>query len=289
LEFLSVQSIDEALEALASQGENTTLLAGGTDVMIQLDRGEIETDLLLHLEQLDELKRVEPNNGRLGIGALTSHRDLALDILPAGNYASLRSAAATVGGWQTQSVGTIGGNICNASPAADLIPPLLVHGAEVKLSSKARGERRMALDDFLLGRRRTAREADELLTHISLESTPRHSADVYLKVGRRKAMEVAIVGLAVRLTMSEDNKTMSEVRIASCATAPISRRAREIESMLIGQNYAAELISEAGNALCESVTPIDDVRGSSAYRLMVLPGLLARAMKICKETIETQL
>jgi CO/xanthine dehydrogenase FAD-binding subunit len=286
LEFLSAQSVDEALQALAHHGANATLMAGGTDVMIQLDRDEIKMGLLLHIERLNELTGIVLKNDRIEIGALSCHRDLTASKLLVDGYSSICSAAASVGGWQTQSTGTIGGNICNASPAADLIPCLLIHGAEVKLSSKLRGDRSMLLEDFLLGRRQTAREADELLTHISLESVPEHTADVYLKVGRRKAMEVAIVGLALRLTLNEDNKTIKNVRIASCATGPVSRRATEAENILNGQCYSTELIRDAGEALLNTVTPIDDVRGSAAYRLMVLPRLLGRAMQICKDKIE---
>jgi len=288
LKFLTVQSIDEALEVLARHGANVTLLAGGTDVMIQLERCEIETDMLLHLERLDELRNIELKNTRVEIGSLATHRRLATNALLADDYESIRSAAASVGGWQTQSVGTIGGNICNASPAADLIPPLLVHGAKVKLSSHKRGERTLPLSGFLLGRRRTARNADELLTQISLEVAPVRTADVYLKVGRRGAMEVAIVGLALRLTMSDDQSMISDVRIATCATGPIPMRADAAEALLIGQHFSTDLLRAAGEALVDSVVPIDDVRGSAAYRLMVLPRLLERAARICKETIETR-
>ncbi len=287
MEFLSAQSIDEVLQALAQHGAKATLLAGGTDVMVQLERGEIKADLLLHIERLHELTGIVSKDGCIEIGALCCHRDLGTSKLLVSNYASICSAAASVGAWQTQSVGTIGGNICNASPAADLIPPLLIHGAEVTLSSKLRGERSLRLGDFLLGRRQTAREADELLTHISLESVPEHSADVYLKVGRRNAMEVAIIGLALRLSLSDDNRTITNVRIASCATGPVARRATGVENILKGQNYSTDLISEAGEALADGVTPIDDVRGSAAYRLMVLPRLLGRAMQVCKEKIES--
>jgi CO/xanthine dehydrogenase FAD-binding subunit len=222
------------------------------------------------------------------IGSLTTHRALATSTLLADDYDSIRTAAASVGGWQTQAVGTIGGNVCNASPAADLIPPLLVHGAKVKLLSQKRGERTLPLSGFLLGRRLTARKADELLTHISLETAPVRTADIYLKVGRRSAMEVAIVGLALRLSMSDDHSTISDVRIATCATGPVSRRAEAAEAELIGKYFSPALLRTAGEALVDTVAPIDDVRGSAAYRIMVLPRLLKRAVQICKENIETR-
>ena len=287
MEFIGVHSIEEALQMLSRYGEDATILAGGTDVMTQLDRREIDTEVLLHIEALDELKKIELGNDRVEIGALATHRELAMMTLPYGDYTSIHSAAVSVGGWQTQAVGTIGGNICNASPAADLVPALLVHGAKVRLHSKKRGVRMLTLEEFLLGRRQTAREADELLTHISVEVLPKRTADVYLKVGRRSAMEVAIVGLALRMTMDEDFELIGDIRIATCATGPISRRARRAEDILKGERWSLERITDSGKALCRAVSPIDDVRGSAAYRMMVLPRLLERAMGQCLEKIQS--
>ncbi len=287
MRFISVQTISDALSALARHGDGATVLAGGTDVMIQLGRKELETEALIHIEALNELKTIQSLNDRVEIGALTTHRSIAMMAFPLALYKSLRSAAASVGSWQTQSVGTIGGNICNASPAADMLPPLLVHDAQLRLRSEARGERTISINDFLLGRRHTARKSDELLTHITIDAVPERSADVYLKVGRRGAMEVAIVGLALRLTMDEEPELISDLRIATCATGPISCRATEAEAVLRGQRWSQERISEAGEVLCREISPIDDVRGSAAYRLMVLPRLLQHAMSQCLEKIQS--
>ena len=287
MRFISVQTISDALSALARHGDGATVLAGGTDVMIQLGRKELETEALIHIEALNELKTIQSLNDRVEIGALTTHRSIAMMAFPLALYKSLRSAAASVGSWQTQSVGTIGGNICNASPAADMLPPLLVHDAQLRLRSEARGERTISINDFLLGRRHTARKSDELLTHITIDAVPKRSADVYLKVGRRGAMEVAIVGLALRLTMDEESELISDLRIATCATGPISCRATEAEAVLRGQRWSQERISEAGEVLCREISPIDDVRGSAAYRLMVLPRLLQHAMSQCLEKIQS--
>ena len=285
LKFQIMQTVDEALQALEHYGATATILAGGTDVMIQLDRGEINTDNLIHVERLDELKAIELRKGQIEIGALTCHRDIATSALLEKNYTSIRSAAASIGGWQTQSVGTIGGNLCNASPAADLIPPLLLHDAELTLLSRARGTRVTKLNEFLLGRRQTSREADELLTRIKLEPVPAHTADVYLKVGRRNAMEVAIVGLAVRLTMNDEDGSVADIRIATCAVNPTPCRASQTEAILRGERLDAEVLREAGEILVTNSAPIDDIRASANYRRLVLPRLLERALRSCAEKV----
>jgi carbon-monoxide dehydrogenase medium subunit len=260
-------------------GDEAQLLAGGTDVMIQHMRREINPSTFLYIGRLDSLRRLA-SNGDVTIGPLISHQTLATDSRLAANLPALAEAAGTVGSWQTQEVGTVGGNICNASPAADTVPPLLVAGASVELSSEA-GRRRLPLDDFLLGRRRTDRQPTELLTDIAAEPVAPGTGETYLKLGRRSAMEVSIVGLAARLTFASAN-TVSSARIAVCSVAPRPYRAAEVERILESNGLDPEVIAEAGRTLVASATPIDDARSSAAYRLRVLPRLLARAIELCR-------
>jgi carbon-monoxide dehydrogenase medium subunit len=178
-------------------------------------------------------------------------------------------------------VGTLGGNVCNASPAADTLPPLLVADAEVELASKHR-TRAMALDDFVLGRRLVSREPDELLTAIRLPIAGQHTGEVYLKVAPRRAMEVALVGLAVRLSF-DPSGAVTDARIAACAVGPRPMRARAAEQQLIGGTLDERTIRAAGELLAQQASPIDDARATARYRRQVLPGLLARAIAICAE------
>ena len=152
MELSAVDSVDQALEELSRHGDRCQVLAGGTDVMMQLARGEIDPAVLLHVEGLADLRSVDLN-GATRIGSLVTHRELLTGVLGAGHDAVVESAA-TVGGLQTQAVGTIGGNVCNASPAADTLPALLVHDARLTLRSST-GSRTVALTDFLVGRRTT--------------------------------------------------------------------------------------------------------------------------------------
>ena len=280
MQFCRAQSLDAALEYLAEWGADGCLLAGGTDVMVRYNKSEIAPGAIIHIEGIEPLSLIT-THGRTTIGALNTHRGLAGDAAIAASHPAMASAARLVGGWQTQAVGTLGGNICNASPAADLAPPLLVADAHVTLASM-RGERRLPLDEFFIDRRVTARRADELLTTIDLEPLPEGSAEVYLKLGRRGAMDVAIAGLAVRLSLQEDG-SVGAARVAVCSLAATPRRVPEAEALLLGARLEDDALAAAGQALAGAVSPIDDARGTASYRRRVLPGLLARAARQCGE------
>jgi len=188
--------------------------------------------------------------------------------------------AATCGGWQTQAVATAGGNICNASPAADLAAPLLVNDASIRLRSVS-GERDVPYDEFVLGRRLTARAPTELVTAIHLGAPPPHSSDVYLKVGRRSAMEVAVVGLAMRLTFAGGRVAAARVAVASVGPMPL--RIPAAEAALTGAELTESAIHDAATAVLDEISPIDDLRGSAAYRRRLVPGLLGRAAARCAQ------
>ena len=281
MQFCRATTLDEALRARREWGDDGQLLAGGTDVMVQFLHGEISPGALIHIEAIESLSALSVN-GRTSLGALTTHRTIATTASLRARHPALAAAAATVGGWQTQVKGTIGGNICNASPAADTVPALLVGDAHVTLTSAA-GERRLPLGDFILDRRSTALAADELLTSVDLEPVPDGSAEVYLKLGRRGAMEVALVGLAVRLGFAE-NGSVGDARVALCSVGPVPRRVPDAEAALVGSTLTTEALDESGAALLCAATPIDDARSSANYRRRTLRGLLERAARHCEES-----
>jgi carbon-monoxide dehydrogenase medium subunit len=235
---------------------------------------------MLHVGHVDGLRRTRVEDGTVGIGALVTHIGLQRDEVVSARFPALAEAAATVGGWQTQAIGTLGGNVCNASPAADTMPPLLAADAVVELAS-ARGLRTIPLEDFVVGRRQTTREPDELLTELRLPEPPPRTGAVYLKVAPRLAMEVALVGLAVRLTL-DPSGAVHEARIAVCAASPRPFRARTAEVPLQGAIPDDRAIRAAGELLAEEVRPIDDARATARYRRRVLPALLARAIGLCQ-------
>lgn len=280
MEFAAPLSREEAASILAERGEDARVLAGGTDLMLQYRTGEVSPGLLLWAGKIPGLDGIEAGEAT-GIGALTTHARLGSDGHISRNHPALAEAARLVGGWQTQAVGTVGGNVVNASPAADTVPPLLVAGAEVTLES-IRGVRRLPLGDFLLDRRRTAREPDELLTRIDVASLPDRAGEAYLKVGRRGAMEVALVGLAVRLRFGGDDR-VAEAAVAVCSMAPTPLRIAAAEQALVGSSLEGSALDAAADAVLESASPIDDARASASYRARVVRGLLARAAQRCRE------
>lgn len=289
MKFTRATSLREAFAVLAETGPDVTLLAGGTDVVAQLHAGTLRPDHLVHVGSIAELAATdETDTGVVRLGASTTLRQLAVDESLARRLPALSAAASTVGGWQTQSVGTIGGNICNASPAADAPPALLVADAVVCLGSE-RGERRVTLDQFVLGRREIAREPDELVLGVDVDTLPPGAREVYLKVGPRRAMEVALVGLAMRLSVVDG--LIDQIAIAATAVGPRPFRATDAEEALTGAEISRDRsgaqvvdpkrVRAAGVALTAAASPIDDVRATAAYRSAVLSGLLARAVAQC--------
>lgn len=283
MKFCRASSVNEALAYLGEWGADGYLLAGSTDIMPQYNSGDVAPSALIHIEGIESLSLITINE-RTSIGALVSHSRLAADKEIVARHPALAKAASLVGGWQTQAVGTVGGNICNASPAADLAPPLLIADAQVTLVSTS-GERQLTLDDFFAGRRQTARRSDELLTTIELEPLPNGSAEVYVKLGRRGAMDVAIVGLAVRLALGENGK-IANARVAVCAVAPKPMRLPKVEAALTGLPLEAVELAAVGKTLVAAISPIDDNRATASYRKRVLPGLLQQAVCQCAEEIQ---
>jgi aerobic carbon-monoxide dehydrogenase medium subunit len=277
--FIDAGALPDALEALGKRGSDLTVLAGGTDVMVQYLRGDVRPKGLLHIRRLVDLGG-RSFGTQTFLGALTTHWQLVSDGRIRRAHPALAEAAATVGGRQTQNVGTIAGNLVNASPAADLIPVFLVSEGRVTLESTS-GARELPISDFVVGRRSTVRRPDELVTRLSFEPVGTLMAETYLKMGRRAAMEVTIVGLAARLTFDSD-RLVTEARIALASVGPKAFRAGEVEARLAGTRLEESVVREAGELLRKAAHPIDDPRATAAYRDRLLPGLLQRALAICQ-------
>lgn len=276
--FIDAEDLPTALEALRELGSDLTVLAGGTDVMVQYLRGDVRPAGLLHIRRLADLTG-RSFGSRSWVGALTTHWQLVSDETVRRAHPALAEAAATVGGRQTQNVGTIAGNLVNGSPAADLVPVMLVSDGHVTLQS-ASGIRELPVADFVVGRRSTLRRPDELVTRLSFEPIGPLTAETYLKMGRRGAMEVAIVGLAARLRFGRDD-VVTEARVALASVGPKAFRAGQVEARLVGTRLEDSVVREAGELLRQSAHPIDDPRATAAYRDRILPELLQKALATC--------
>jgi aerobic carbon-monoxide dehydrogenase medium subunit len=178
-----------------------------------------------------------------------------------------------------RNVGTIGGNVVNASPAADVVAPLLALDAELTLVSPT-ASRRLPLTEFLVGPGQTARRHDELLRYVHVRKLPTRSATAFIKAGRRKAMEISVVCVAARLTLDSEGRCVT-AGIALGAVSATTMRARNAEQMLLGKAPTAESLREAGRLAAQACSPIDDVRASARYRTLLVEALVPRALERC--------
>jgi carbon-monoxide dehydrogenase medium subunit len=276
-------SIEEAVALGARFSEAGRFLAGGTDLMIQMRRGRVAPRHVLSLHRVAGLERIEVD-GAVRLGALVTHR--AIERCPhfQGGLRALVEGAEVVGGHQIRNVGTVGGNIVNASPAADVVPVLLALDATVTCLGPD-GERTLPLDGFLTGPGQTARRPGELLTSIRFARLPPRAATAFLKAGRRKAMEISVVCVAVRLVLDAEHERCQEARIALGAVAPTTLRARAAERALEGQPLTDKVLRRAGRLAADECQPIDDVRASARYRRLLVETLVPRAVRRSLERI----
>jgi CO/xanthine dehydrogenase FAD-binding subunit len=275
--YLRPDRLESALTELARAP--CTVVAGGTDVYAGVDAQPRDRPLL-DVSRLPGMRGIEvaPGTGEVRIGALATWSDVMRTALPP-QLRALAQAAGEVGGVQIQNRGTVGGNLCNASPAADGVPPLLALDARVQLSS-LRGQRELPVDHFVRGNRRTALAADELLTAIVIPGRSSRAVSTFLKLGHRRYLVISIAMLAVAIDFdARDHVSACGIAVGACSAA--ARRLTDLENALVGIARAdvAAVARErlAADALAP-LTPIDDVRATRTYRLDALRSLLQRAL-----------
>lgn len=273
MQCLYPATMAEALAALA-RTPGAVPVAGCTDFYPALGQKPLIHDIL-DLTGLAEARGVRIEADHTRIGALTSWSELITSDLPP-VFAALKEAAAQVGGVQIQNAGTIGGNLCNASPAADGVPPLLALDAEVELCGAA-GTRRLALQDFLLGNRRTCRAPGEIMTAILVPKRAPRAVSVFLKLGARKYLVISIAMVAVMLEGDEAGR-VGQAAIAVGACSAVAQRLGKLEAALRGRPLDSTLAHAISPAHLEPLSPIDDLRGTAAYRGQAVLALLRRAL-----------
>ncbi|MDE0389997.1 MAG: xanthine dehydrogenase family protein subunit M [Rhodospirillales bacterium] len=266
--------LDGALAALANGSGKTVLpIAGGTNLIVDIRAKRERPDRMVGLGEVDELLGMEFGPERISVGGRTTVSDLLRSPEIAREAPSLIEAARLFGGLMVRNTGTVAGNIASGSPAADLVPPLLVLDAELELASVS-GTRTLALDDYYLGYKQDARRPDELITRISWPRLPENSENTFYKLARRKGDAITVTGVAVALSVADG--TCTRARIALASVAPIVLRAKRAEAVLEGQALTPALIDEAAEAAAETCTPIDDIRASAGYRRHTVQALTRR-------------
>jgi carbon-monoxide dehydrogenase medium subunit len=277
--FHTPATVAEALALKADLGDGAVFLAGGTDLGVQLRRRLLEPAHLISLGEIPGLSAVEElDDGTIAVGGAVTHRTIEESPLFSGALEALREACRTVGSVQTRSVGTVGGNLCNASPAADTPPVLLALGASVVLAGPA-GRRTLPLDEFIAGYRATALRPAELLESVLIPAPAAATGSAFLKAGRRRAMEISIVCAGVRIDLAPDG-TIAGAGIGLGSVAPTTVRAASAEEGLRGLPPGPEAFAAAGAAALDACDPIDDVRAGAAYRRAMIPVMVRRALEI---------
>jgi len=276
--YLAPRSLSEALEAL--RAGDATILAGGTDVMPQSESGKAPLrKALVNIRRLPELAGIALAKNEVRLGALTTISEMMADPLVREHFPILVEAGDHFASEQIRNAGTLGGNICNASPAGDTLVPLLALDAAVELAGKPNGSvetRTAPLRSFFAGPGKTRREAGELVVAIRIPLPPAGQIQRFYKFGTRPALDISAI--AIGLAAVKANGVLSHVRLAYGAVAPTPIRGSKTEAVLEGKKLTAELIEQAAQAAHEEVRPISDVRATDWYRRELMHNIVKRML-----------
>ncbi|MBI4676347.1 MAG: xanthine dehydrogenase family protein subunit M [Elusimicrobia bacterium] len=278
LEYHAPSSLDEACRLLGSLGPKAKVLAGGTDLLVDIKQGALDAGHLVSLAKVPGLKGIEREDGGLRIGPMATPNQLAGSDLVRETFPALAEAAGQMAGTQIRNLATLGGNLCSAVPSADLPPCLLTVEAELILA--APGERRtLPLKEFFLGPRRTALAHGEILAAIRVPALPPATGTAYEKFQLRNASALAVVGAAARLTLKGGTIEKAIVAIGACAPTPLV--IESAAALLKGKEPSAPEFARAGELAASDVRPISDIRGSEGYRRDLAAVLTVRALRRC--------
>jgi xanthine dehydrogenase FAD-binding subunit len=277
--YIAAQNLEQVIALLSQHGENARLLSGGTDLIVQLRTGQRRTKLLVDIKPLPDVNQLsyDPQQG-LTIGAAVPCTRLSKDPALREHYPGLVEALSLIGGVQIQSRATLGGNLCNASPAADSIPALIVHQADCQIAGPE-GQRKVPVEDFCTAPGQTALQTNELLVSLHLPPPRLRSGASYLRFTPRSEMDIAVVGAAAALTLAEDGLTIESARIALGAVAATPLLAVEAGEYLAGQQVSMDAFEQAARLAQQAAQPISDLRGTAAFRRHLCTVLTRRALE----------
>lgn len=277
------QSVDEALSVLESYRGKAQVIAGGTDLALQIKERERNVGALVDISRLPDLKEVREDGVHLRIGALCTHSQLAQSSLIRLKATALAEAAASIGSPQIRNIGTVGGNVVNAQPAADTSIALLALDAKAVIRSSRGKETRLLEEMFVTVGRSAVDSRSQILTEFLIPLGSGFTASSFQRLARRKAVALPILNVAVSLELRQDRQSFERVNIAVGPVAPVPWRAREAEAVLKAAPTTEEVIRQACSLAAEKATPRDSLRGSATYRKQMVKVLVYRAIRAAIE------
>ena len=269
------ESLEDCLRLLAQRGPETKLLAGGTDLLPQMKNGVVIPKRVIDLSGVARVKILECDAKGLRIGSAVPARQVEQDTRVRDTYTAVAESAALLGSVQVRNLASVGGNICNAAPSADMAPPLIAMEAQAVIAGP-KGERRVPLSDFFTGVRTTVVGPDELLVEIFVPAPGPHSGGCYIRHTPRRELDIAVVGVSSQVTIA--NGVCAKARIALAAVAPTPVRATAAEAALEGKALTPELIERAADLAGQAAKPISDQRGSADFRRHLVRVLTRRTL-----------
>ncbi len=273
--YLAPRTVEEAIELLSKYGEEAKVLAGGTDLLVRMKQGVLRPKYLISINRIKELSYIEDRGDHVAIGAATKLRALERSDLIKELFPALHEAVESMAGVQIRNMGTIGGNLCNASPAADTAPPLLVFEAEVVIAGP-NGRRVVPITQFFTGPGKTVMARNELLIEVRVPKPVKPTGSAFIKIAR-VAMDLAKVNIAVALRMN--GNVVEDVKVALGSVAPTPMRAYRTEEFLKGKELTEDVMWEAAKIVRTEVKPITDIRSTAEYRREVSGVILVDALK----------
>lgn len=278
-EYSAPNSLEEALAVLRDRGDGVKLLAGGTDMLVQMKEAGLHPPSVVSIHNVPELKQLSfDDQSGLRIGAAVDMGTLASDETVRQRYTALAEGAGVLGSFQTRNMATIGGNICNAAPSADTSPPAVIFDAVAEIA-RAQGTRETLVEELWSGPGQTLLSNDEIVTAFRLPTPPPRTGSVYQRHTPRKIMDIAVVGVGIRLTLDESG-SIAEARIALGAVAPTVYRSTNAEEVLTGQAPSDGLFDRAADIAQDESRPISDVRGSADFRRYLVGVMTKRCLQI---------
>ncbi len=278
-DYAAARSVDEVVSLLARHGDQARVLAGGTDIIVQVREGRRQVQMLVDVKGIPEVNQLSYDASQgLTIGAAVPCYKIYADEDIAGAYPGLIDAVSLVGGIQIQARASVGGNLCNASPAADTIPALIVHHATCVIAGP-NGRRQIPVEQFCTGPGRTALENGEFLVSLRMPPPPQNFGAHYLRFIPRNEMDIAVVGVGTSVVLNRDHSAFTSARVALGAVAPTPLLVEAAAAALAGKPTSDDTIQQAAEAAQAAARPIDDMRGTAPYRRHLVGVLTRRALR----------